>query len=211
MAKKCISLIIFLIFSVTISIFAQSPEIRNLALNQTSESKIKGGETHFYTVRIAANQTARIEIVQTGVDVALKAFKPSGEKFIETDSPAGMNGKDWILVTASMRANIKSLSSRLMKKPTREIMLIKLTEIRPTVAEDFRINEAALKIRKLAEQAETLRAQTERATSGGKRSTLTRKSSSFRKLKKTKSGKSSRSSKAATFCGNSANCKSRSN
>ena len=45
--------------------------------------------------------TARVEIEQKGVDVALSAYKPSGERFIETDSPTGVSGNDLILVTAN--------------------------------------------------------------------------------------------------------------
>lgn len=137
--------------------FAQMPTIQFLALNQPAAREIKGGETHYYTVSIGANQTARVEIEQQGADVALTAFKPSGEKFIETNSPTGMMGNDLILVTAAEAGEYKIAVEPVDSKANASRYVIKLAEIRPTAAEDFQINEAGLKIKNLADEAETLR------------------------------------------------------
>ena len=137
--------------------FAQTPAIKSLALNQAVEREIKGGETHYYTVNISANQTARVEIEQQGGDVALTAFKPGGEKFIETNSPTGMMGQDLILVTAIDAGEYKIAVEPVDEQADAARYVIKLAEIRPTTAEDFQINEAALKIKNLADEAETLR------------------------------------------------------
>ncbi len=147
--------LVFVFFAVNATAQTRTDHILNL--DQSIESEIKGGETHFYTLNISANQTARIETAQNKIDVALTAFKPSGEKFIETDSPAGMYGKDWILVTATEAGEYKIAVEPTDEKADAGKYSIKLTEIRPTVAEDFEINEAAMKIQKLAEQAVTLR------------------------------------------------------
>lgn len=149
--------ICFLFFAVSIGIYAQ--ETQKLILSASVEREIKGGETHFYTVNIGANQTARIEIEHKIADLALVAFKPSGEKFIEADSPAGMSGGDLILVTADTTGEFKIGVVPKEDKADVGRYVIKLTEMRPTVAEDFQINEAAMKIRQLAEQAETLRSK----------------------------------------------------
>src|ERR1044072_2900317 len=77
-----------------------SQELPKLLVSQSIEREIKGGEAHLFTVQIGANQTARVEIEQKGVDVSLAAYKPSGERFIETESPSGLQGSDLILVTA---------------------------------------------------------------------------------------------------------------
>jgi CHAT domain-containing protein/tetratricopeptide (TPR) repeat protein len=137
--------------------FAQTPAIQSLILNQPAIREIKGGETHYYTVGIGANQTARVEIEQQGTDLALTAFKPSGEKFIETNSPTGMMGNDLILVTAADAGEYKIAVEPVDSKSNAARYIIKLVEIRPTIAEDFQINEAALKIKNLADEAETLR------------------------------------------------------
>ena len=109
--KFCFSLYIFVYFTLLVIMsgltFAQVPAIQFLALNQPAEREIKGGEAHYYTVSIGANQTARVEIEQKGADVALAAFKPGGEKFIETNSPTGMLGNDLILVTAAEAGEYK--------------------------------------------------------------------------------------------------------
>ncbi len=136
---------------------AQTQEIKSLVLNQPARQEIKGGETHYYSVSISANQTARVEIEQQGTDVALTAFKPGGEKFIETNSPTGMVGNDLILVTATEAGEYKIAVEPVDERADAARYVIKLTEIRPTLTEDFQINVAALKIKNLAEEAETLR------------------------------------------------------
>ena len=161
MLKKFDTIIstIFITFFAAFLIHAQNAVTPPLVLNQLTEHEIKGGETHNFIVGIGANQTARVEIVQTGVDVYLTAFKPDGEKFIETDSPAGMKGADSILVTATGAGEYKIAVAPTDEEADAGKYVIKLAEIRPTVAEDFQINEAALKIRELAKKAETLRSK----------------------------------------------------
>ena len=152
MHAACFVLLLF-----AFSVSAQSPNSQNLILNQPTEREIKGGEAQFYTVQIAAMNTARIEIEHKGADMALTAFKPGGEKFIETDSPAGFTGKDWILVTAAEAGEYKIAVEPTDSKAVAGRYIVTLAEIRPTVAEDNLINEAAMKIQKLAEKASTLR------------------------------------------------------
>ncbi|MEP6900994.1 MAG: CHAT domain-containing protein [Actinomycetota bacterium] len=147
----------FIVFSGFVSVFAQNSNNQNLVLNQSSEREIKGGEIQFYSVQIGANQTARVEIAQNGIDVFLTAYNPKGEKFIETDSPTGFSGKDLILVTANETGEYKIAVESSDEQADAGRYVIKLAEIRPTVAEDNQINEAAIKIRNLARQAETLR------------------------------------------------------
>ncbi|MGI8786341.1 MAG: CHAT domain-containing protein [Pyrinomonadaceae bacterium] len=146
-----------LLFAAIISVCAQTQTSRSLVVNQPIEREIKGGEPQFYTFNLSANQTARVEIEQKGIDVFLTAFKPGGEKFIETDSPAGMVGTDSILVTAIDAGEYKIAVAPTDDEADAGRYIIKLVEIRPTVAEDFQINESAMKIRELAKKAETLR------------------------------------------------------
>ena len=83
---------IFLLLAATSAVLSQ--ETPKLVLTQAIERAIKGGEIHSYAVQIGANQTARVEIVQKGVDVSLAAFRPTGEKFIEAESPSGLQGNE---------------------------------------------------------------------------------------------------------------------
>lgn len=136
---------------------AQTSVIQTLVLNQPATQEIRGAETRYYTVRLGVDQTARVEVEQQGADVSLAAFKPGGEKFVETNSPTGMNGSDSILVPATAAGEYKIAVEPVDERTNAARFIIKLAEIRPTVAEDFLINEAALKIKNLFEEAETLR------------------------------------------------------
>ena len=60
-----------LLVSSAVLVSAQTPPSQPLMLNQPIESEIKGGESQFYLVNVSANQTARVEIEQKGVDVSL--------------------------------------------------------------------------------------------------------------------------------------------
>ena len=139
------------------SSFAQIPAAQNLVLNQFSEHEIKGGEAKTFTLNIGANQTARVDIEQQGIELSLAAFKPNGERFIESESPSGAVGSDSILVTAIESGEYKILVEPSDSSAGAGRFVIKLAEIRPTVAEDNSINDAAMKIKLLAKQAETLR------------------------------------------------------
>ena len=148
-----------LIITTAFSAVGQTPPSQPLALNQSIEREIKGGETHFFSASIGANQTARVEIEQKGVDVSLAAAKPTGEIFIETESPSGILGTDSILVTATEAGEYKIAVSPANPKALTGKYQIKLTEIRPTAPQDFEINEAAAKITKVAEETHALRAK----------------------------------------------------
>jgi len=139
------------------SVFSQTPTSQMLNLNQATEHAIKGGESQVFGVSIGANQTARVEIEQKGVDVALTAYKPNGERFIETDSPTGVLGSDLILVTAIEAGEYKIAVEPSDPKADAGRYVIRLVEIRPTLAEDNQINAAAKKINELAAASLVLR------------------------------------------------------
>jgi CHAT domain-containing protein/Tfp pilus assembly protein PilF len=152
-----------LFLAAIISAFAQTPASQILILNQPTEHEIKGGEAQIFTIQLSANQTARVEIIQKGVDVALAAFNPAGEKFIETDSPSGMTGSDLILVTAVEAGEYKISVEPSSPKAAPGKYQIKLAEIRATAAEDNLINERAKQIGALLNEAEVLRQNGTRA------------------------------------------------
>jgi CHAT domain-containing protein/Flp pilus assembly protein TadD len=155
--RTCSGSLVWLIFFLLASPgAAREQTAQNLSLNQPTEREIKGGEAHSYVLHLDANQTARVEVEQRGVDIALAAYKPGGEKFIDTDSPAGFSGSDLILVTAAGAGEYRVEVTPSDPKADAGRYTIRLAEIRPTAAEDFQVNEAAAKIRRLAEQAKTL-------------------------------------------------------
>ena len=132
--------------------FAQS-QPKTLTLNSSIESQIKGGETQDYLVSLKANQTAQVEVIQNGVDISLFATDTNDEIFIETESPTGLLGKDWILVTSKKDGTYKISVSPANPVAKLGKYTIQLKKIRPTVPEDFGKNEAAKKISKVADAA----------------------------------------------------------
>lgn len=143
------------LFSASINYYAQ--DTAQLVLNQMLEREIKGGERQTFSVQIGANQTAKIEIEQKGIDVSLAAIKPNGERFIESESPSGLLGNDSILVTAIEAGEYKIEVSPADQRAIIGKYFIKLTEIRPTIPQDFEINAAAKKITETANSTIALR------------------------------------------------------
>lgn len=171
-----------LLFSCVLSLYAQTPTIK-IALNDPIVSEIKGGEAQTFLLNIEANKTARVEIVQDGIDVSLTATDPNGEKFIETESPSGLYGNDLILVTAKetgeFTIGVEPADPR--SKPGKYTITLKL--IRQTVSEDFLINEAAKNITKTAYEADAAK---HRGTVEGRREALAKwkKIAELSKIKK---------------------------
>ena len=148
--------ILAVVFLFCTNSFAQDAPT-NLTLNAVLNAEIKGGEKKVYTVDLASNQTARIEVVQDGVDVGLSAINPLGEEFIFSLSPSGYFGDDLILVTANQSGVYKVEVSPSDPRAKLGRYSIVLKEIRPTIEEDLRINEASAKVLELAGQADQLK------------------------------------------------------
>ncbi len=145
-----------LIFLLTSHTSAQNP-IARLTLNNPLENQIKSGENHFYSINLSANQTAVVEIIQNGIELELAALNPQGEKYIETNSPSGLFGKDLILVMAESTGEHKVEVKPFFSRAKLGKYTIRLKEIRPTVRRDALINGAADLIMKVAFQATALR------------------------------------------------------
>ncbi|MEK7723284.1 MAG: tetratricopeptide repeat protein, partial [Acidobacteriota bacterium] len=144
--------ILAVVFLFCTNSFAQNSPIR-LTLNTPLNGEIKGEEINSYSVTLSAGQTARVEMVQDGIDVNFEAINLQGEAFIIGTSPSGLYGDEMILVTAMESGDyrIDVSVSDPGAKPGKYKVILK--EIRPTVAEDFLINEATKKILQLARDA----------------------------------------------------------
>ena len=146
----CVSL------GLSLAAYSQSQPAK-LVLNRIIKSEIKGGETQVFSVSLLADQTARIEIVQNGVDVSLTAIDPKNQTYIRTESPSGYFGDDLILVTASETGEYKVTVTPANPRAKLGKYTILLSKIRKTVAEDFEINKAAERVEKLANEAYRLK------------------------------------------------------
>jgi len=166
--SKILLLFVYVLYASS-AVSAQSATPIELVLNQSGEYQIKGGESQFFTVRLGANETARIEIEQRGVDVALAAYKPDGTRFIESESPSGVLGSDLILVTAAEAGDHKIEVTPSDPRAALGKFVIKLAEIRPTVPKDHEINAVSKKITKAGDDANIFR---QRGTLEGRRQAL---------------------------------------
>lgn len=142
------------VFSV-LSAHAQDPPL--LAPDQPIEREIKGGETHSFKVKLGSGQTARVEIVQKGVDVSLAGVNPAGERYIETESPSGLHGEDLILLIASADGEYTVLVTPADPRAASGKYIIRLSGIVPATAQHNEINSAAKKILEAAEESNKLR------------------------------------------------------
>ncbi len=140
----------------SVFVFAQT-QIQELTLKKSIDSEIKGGQKHTYTVKLKAGQTALIEAIQNGVDINFSAINLKGEEFIVSLSPSGLYGEDSILVTAKETGHYKVEVSTASPRARLGKYKITLSEIRPTVEEDFAINDAARMILSLAQEATKLK------------------------------------------------------
>jgi CHAT domain-containing protein/Flp pilus assembly protein TadD len=120
---------------------------------------IKGGETQTFRLRLKANETAEIVVVQFGIDVSLAASDAVGTRFLESESPSGLLGNDGILVTASKDGEyLVTVSPANPRSPAGDFTL-EFKQVRATTKDDLLINEAAGKITAVAVAAGTARAK----------------------------------------------------
>lgn len=91
-----------LLFTCTSSVRAQTEKG---PLNQALDIRdvIAPGETHQYSLKLAANQFAFIQLMQQGIDVKINTYDPSGLKIAEFDSPNGANGPETITLISDIK------------------------------------------------------------------------------------------------------------
>jgi C-terminal processing protease CtpA/Prc len=104
-------LYLILILSV-VSAVAQEPP-RSLVPEAPIERELSGGQTHAYTIRLTANQIARVIAEQKGIDVIVSVIAPDGVKLFEVDSPNGSAGEEPATIAAQQnglyRIEIRSM------------------------------------------------------------------------------------------------------
>src|SRR5215510_418083 len=91
-------LYLILILSV-ISAVAQEPP-RSLVPDSPIERELSGGQIHAYTIKLTANQIARVITEQKGIDVIVSVIAPDGVKLFEVDSPNGSAGDEPATIAA---------------------------------------------------------------------------------------------------------------
>lgn len=72
-----------------------------LAPGMPVERELAGGETHSYSITLAAGTPLLVTVDQQGIDVEIEAFGPSGGSLGVVDTPTGRNGPESMLVPAA--------------------------------------------------------------------------------------------------------------
>lgn len=152
MKKSPFLLIIILVFNVVY--FSQTTQMLELSKPLTQE--VKGGETNSFSIKLSANQTAKIEIEQKNVDLTIFGFTPNGAKIVETGIDSGLSNINFILLNAVESGDYKLEISPTDKKLKPSNYALKLAEIRATTENDRQFVEAANQIFQLLPAADAL-------------------------------------------------------
>ena len=67
---------------------------RRLVVGSTIERSLKGGGIHRYHVELAADDFAKVVVMQKGVDVVVRLYGPRGDSLELVDSPNGTDGPE---------------------------------------------------------------------------------------------------------------------
>jgi CHAT domain-containing protein len=140
-----IPIILVLLVLFNVNTFSQN-EPTLLTLNTPLEIEVTKKESKFFEVQLLANQTARIEVEQKGIEVSLKASDPTGQVFIAFQSPSGRFGNELMFVTAAETGDYKIEVQPWHFGRTGGKFVINLSEIRQTVPEDHLNNQAGKQI-----------------------------------------------------------------
>ncbi len=127
--------------------------IAELKLNMPIVSQIADQKPAQFRIKLSAGQTARVEALQTGADVSLTSFKPSGEKLLEWGLPIGRVGSEEILVIAKESGEYRVEVSPGNRHGGSGEFVIEVTEIRDTTESDRKKNQAAMEISRLMPEA----------------------------------------------------------
>ena len=117
MRKHFVKLLLIAILGITV--FAQTTvkptTSQPLKIGQKLEREINGGKVDNYSLKLKKGEFVQIEILQNGIDVAVKVFNSNNQSLIERDAPNGTHGAENISFIAQSN-NI----FRVQIKPTDE-------------------------------------------------------------------------------------------
>jgi CHAT domain-containing protein/tetratricopeptide (TPR) repeat protein len=115
---------------------AQSPQQHpTLELNRTITKEIKGGESHFYRIRIETAMLVSVMVMQQGVDLSVLALSEKGSRLSQSDDAFGRVGPQALLFVTPNAGDylIRVFAKRVEVGGKYEITLL---GIRPATNED---------------------------------------------------------------------------
>jgi C-terminal processing protease CtpA/Prc len=116
MAKlvKCFGNLCLILSLTVISAIAQeSPRL--LLLDSPVERELAGGQREAFTVKLAANQIARVRVEQKGIDVLVSVVAPDGAKLFDVDRPTGAAGEETATI-AAQQSGMYRIEIRALEK-----------------------------------------------------------------------------------------------
>ncbi len=78
-----------------------------LVENTIVEREITAGQNHSYQIALAQDRFLRVKADQRGIDIAITAFAPGGEKILTVDSAAGGRGRETAAIVAASPGNYR--------------------------------------------------------------------------------------------------------
>ena len=110
--------ITFLLCSfLTVSAAEGEPATPSLEPGKLIERALGNGETHSYTLTLAAGQYAYVVVNQKGVDVVVTVYGPGGSRIIQIDSHNLNNGPEPVRLVADV-AGVYTFEIKSQTKPT---------------------------------------------------------------------------------------------
>jgi tetratricopeptide (TPR) repeat protein len=85
----------------TVCFTSNQDDVAQVEPGKYFERKLEGGKSHFYEVRMTAEQFLRVVVDQRGVDIALNLFAPDGSQLSNVDDRPGERGPEAASIVAS--------------------------------------------------------------------------------------------------------------
>ncbi|MFN7948887.1 MAG: CHAT domain-containing tetratricopeptide repeat protein [Blastocatellia bacterium] len=121
----------------------------------STESDLKGGETHTYQVALTSGQFFHLVVEQKGIDVMLTLSGPDGQQLCQVDSLNGSDGPEPVVIVAEKTGTHRITVAATDEKAVAGRYAIRIAALREATPEDRRHAAAERAI----EEGEKLRSQ----------------------------------------------------
>lgn len=135
------SFVLWLLTSLAFSGSGNSSPVQELS-STPIERELKGGETHRYTIKLKVNEYISLVVEQKGIDIVVTLLAPDGNRLQEVDSPNGTQGPEPLLFISEKAGEYWVEIRSLEKEAATGKYELKLVEVRPPIAQDYKRLEA---------------------------------------------------------------------
>ena len=129
---------LLLLFFLCSAASAQTPLVPGTPI----ERKLQSGQVDTFTIDLEQNKFIQVVVEQSGIDVVVKVFSPSGKSLGEFDTPNGAEGPEHVSFVAvaagSYRVEVGPLDSR---EPVSGQYQIKINEVRDATEQELKTSQ----------------------------------------------------------------------